>query len=340
MYETFLKDVLRDMTPESGPEMHGNPACARFRGASRHGARRPRRGLESRARWAIPRWRTRAWGGLPQAATRRRSRRRSQARRRRQGRVRAAPRRLEAKGFFHLARAGGIRERRPRHLRARTRGVRSSGLASALLGQRRPKPPRSSRAATGASYRRCIRKTAAFLEEIVAGIAPHHGRLFLGHPKIEMSPGRDRAPAARARRSRARGRRRGLGGARGLALYMQRVALEGSRPVITEADRSAAVLERRAARCERASCACRRRRGFRVARSPRIPPPPLFSSRDQVGVVHRLRGRCDLGTGFRQMASSLSLLPMRSSPPFVRKGREDTAPSAMRASSTVPSRRS
>src|SRR5258708_37273097 len=30
---------------------------------------------------------------------------------------------------------------------------------------------------------------AEFLEEIVAGIAPHHGRLFLGHPKIEMSPG-------------------------------------------------------------------------------------------------------------------------------------------------------
>src|SRR6267142_3011873 len=30
---------------------------------------------------------------------------------------------------------------------------------------------------------------AAFLEEIVSGIAPYHGRLFLGNPKIEMSPG-------------------------------------------------------------------------------------------------------------------------------------------------------
>src|SRR3982074_3807434 len=30
---------------------------------------------------------------------------------------------------------------------------------------------------------------AAFLEEIVLGIAPYHGRIFLGHPRIEMSPG-------------------------------------------------------------------------------------------------------------------------------------------------------
>ena len=30
---------------------------------------------------------------------------------------------------------------------------------------------------------------AAFIEETVAGIAPWHGRIYLGHPKIELSPG-------------------------------------------------------------------------------------------------------------------------------------------------------
>ena len=38
------------------------------------------------------------------------------------------------------------------------------------------------------------------------------------------------------------------------------------------------------------------------------------------------------------IASSVSFLPTSSSPALVRRGREDTAPSAMRASSTVPSR--
>ena len=39
---------------------------------------------------------------------------------------------------------------------------------------------------------------AAFLEEVVSGIAPYHGRIFLGHPKIEMSPGRERCcPSSR-----------------------------------------------------------------------------------------------------------------------------------------------
>ena len=28
-----------------------------------------------------------------------------------------------------------------------------------------------------------------FLEQVVMDIAPYHGRVFLGHPKIELSPG-------------------------------------------------------------------------------------------------------------------------------------------------------
>jgi oxepin-CoA hydrolase/3-oxo-5,6-dehydrosuberyl-CoA semialdehyde dehydrogenase len=74
---------------------------------------------------------------------------------------------------------------------------------------------------------------AAFLEEIVAGIAPYHGRLFLGHPKIEMSPGPGTVLPQLVHGGPGRaGGGEELGGARGLAFYMQRVALQGSRPVI------------------------------------------------------------------------------------------------------------
>jgi 3,4-dehydroadipyl-CoA semialdehyde dehydrogenase len=74
---------------------------------------------------------------------------------------------------------------------------------------------------------------AAFLEEIVAGIAPYHGRIFLGHPKIEMSPGPGTVLPQLVHGGPGRaGGGEELGGLRGLAFYMQRVVLEGSRPVI------------------------------------------------------------------------------------------------------------
>ena len=74
---------------------------------------------------------------------------------------------------------------------------------------------------------------SAFLEEIVSGIAPYHGRLFLGHPKIEMSPGPGTVLPQLVHGGPGRaGGGEELGGARALAFYMQRVALQGSRPVI------------------------------------------------------------------------------------------------------------
>jgi oxepin-CoA hydrolase/3-oxo-5,6-dehydrosuberyl-CoA semialdehyde dehydrogenase len=74
---------------------------------------------------------------------------------------------------------------------------------------------------------------AAFLEEIISGIAPHQGRIFLGHPKIEMSPGPGTVLPQLVHGGPGRaGGGEELGGPRSLALYMQRVALEGSRPVI------------------------------------------------------------------------------------------------------------
>lgn len=72
-----------------------------------------------------------------------------------------------------------------------------------------------------------------FIEQVVMEIAPHHGRLFLGHHKIELSPGPGTVLPQLVHGGPGRaGGGEELGGPRGLAFYMQRVALEGSRPVI------------------------------------------------------------------------------------------------------------
>jgi len=74
---------------------------------------------------------------------------------------------------------------------------------------------------------------AAFIEEAVAGIAPWHGRIYLGHPKIELSPGPGTVLPQLAHGGPGRaGGGEELGGRRALSFYLQRVALEGSRPVI------------------------------------------------------------------------------------------------------------
>jgi len=76
---------------------------------------------------------------------------------------------------------------------------------------------------------------ASFIEALVFGTAPHHGRIFLGHPKIELSPGPGTVLPQLVHGGPGRaGGGEELGGARGLAFYMQRVALEGSRPVIAK----------------------------------------------------------------------------------------------------------
>jgi oxepin-CoA hydrolase/3-oxo-5,6-dehydrosuberyl-CoA semialdehyde dehydrogenase len=72
-----------------------------------------------------------------------------------------------------------------------------------------------------------------FIERMVTELAPYHGRLFLGHPKIELSPGPGTVLPQLVHGGPGRaGGGEELGGPRGLAFYMQRVALEGSRPVI------------------------------------------------------------------------------------------------------------
>jgi oxepin-CoA hydrolase/3-oxo-5,6-dehydrosuberyl-CoA semialdehyde dehydrogenase len=74
---------------------------------------------------------------------------------------------------------------------------------------------------------------SAFIEESVAGIAPWHGRIYLGHPKIELSPGPGTVLPQLTHGGPGRaGGGEELGGKRALSFYLQRVALEGSRPVI------------------------------------------------------------------------------------------------------------
>ena len=74
---------------------------------------------------------------------------------------------------------------------------------------------------------------SAFIEEAVAGIAPWHGRIYLGHPKIELSPGPGTVLPQLVHGGPGRaGGGEELGGRRALSFYLQRVALEGSRPVI------------------------------------------------------------------------------------------------------------
>ncbi|HYA46683.1 MAG TPA: 3,4-dehydroadipyl-CoA semialdehyde dehydrogenase [Burkholderiales bacterium] len=79
-----------------------------------------------------------------------------------------------------------------------------------------------------------------FIETVAMEIAPHHGRIFLGHPKIELSPGPGTVLPQLVHGGPGRaGGGEELGGPRGLYFYMQRVALQGSRPVIQK------LLERR-----------------------------------------------------------------------------------------------
>ena len=75
---------------------------------------------------------------------------------------------------------------------------------------------------------------AAFITDVVAGIAPFHGRVFLGSARIaEASPGPGTVLPQLVHGGPGRaGGGEELGGLRGLSFYMQRVALEGPRPLI------------------------------------------------------------------------------------------------------------
>ena len=115
------------------------------------------------------------------------------------------------------------------------RGLRPRGHARALRrrsadGGRRDRGARPGRPrVVGLLRRRGLRRPRSSL-----GLAPFHGRVFLGSAKIaEQSPGPGTVLPQLVHGGPGRaGGGEELGGLRGLAFYLQRVALEGSRPVI------------------------------------------------------------------------------------------------------------
>jgi oxepin-CoA hydrolase/3-oxo-5,6-dehydrosuberyl-CoA semialdehyde dehydrogenase len=74
----------------------------------------------------------------------------------------------------------------------------------------------------------------AFVAEVTLGIAPYHGRLFLGSEKIAdqtPGPGTVLPQTIHGGPGRAGGGEE-LGGLRGLHFYSQRTAIQGSRPIL------------------------------------------------------------------------------------------------------------
>ncbi len=75
-----------------------------------------------------------------------------------------------------------------------------------------------------------------FIEEVVMGIGPHHGRLTISGEKLagqSVPPGTVLPQLLHGGPGRAGGGEE-LGGTRGLGLYMQRLALQGHRPIIEQ----------------------------------------------------------------------------------------------------------
>jgi oxepin-CoA hydrolase/3-oxo-5,6-dehydrosuberyl-CoA semialdehyde dehydrogenase len=76
----------------------------------------------------------------------------------------------------------------------------------------------------------------AFLQDVVLGIAAHHGRVTIGNEKLagqSVPPGTVMPQLLHGGPGRAGGGEE-LGGLRGMALYMQRVALQGHRALIEQ----------------------------------------------------------------------------------------------------------
>src|SRR6267154_952062 len=231
MYETFLKDVLRDMTQKAGQKC---TAIRRVLVPAAHAATVRddlAEGLKA-VRVGNPALEETRMGPLA-SSTQLADVREGVARLVAEGKPAfgsAAP--LPGKGFFI---SPVLMEFAKDALAASVHAREVFGPVASLL-------PYSGRGAdasaivargNGGLVSSLYSEDAAFLEETVAGIAPYHGRLFLGHPKIEMSPGPGTVLPQRVHGGPGRaGGGEELGGVRGLAFYMQRVGLEGSRPVI------------------------------------------------------------------------------------------------------------
>ncbi|HUL93929.1 MAG TPA: 3,4-dehydroadipyl-CoA semialdehyde dehydrogenase [Burkholderiales bacterium] len=231
MYETFLKDVLRDMTQKAGQKCTAIRRVLVFEGHAGTVRDDLAEGLKA-VRVGNPSQEETRMGPLAAG---------SQLAEVRQGIAKLAS---EGKAAFGSAAAiaGKGFFISPVLMEFSKDSLAASVHASEVFGPVASLLPYSGKGADAAAIvargngglvSSVYSEDAEFLEEIVTGIAPYHGRIFLGHPKIEMSPGPGTVLPQLVHGGPGRaGGGEELGGMRGLAFYMQRVALEGSRPVI------------------------------------------------------------------------------------------------------------
>ena len=225
MYELFLKDVVRDMTQKAGQK------CTAIRRVLvpqewYSSVKQDLAELLGAIRVGDPKKRGRAHGAArePRAARRRARGHRAAGR---PARVQQPRRRIPTRGFFHspvlLEDAGeAVHEREV------------FGPVAALL-RYKDNPAEIVTRGAGGLVSSVYSDDQDFIERMVSALAPYHGRLFLGHPKIELSPGPGTVLPQLVHGGPGRaGGGEELGGPRGLAFYLQRVALEGSRPVIAK----------------------------------------------------------------------------------------------------------
>jgi oxepin-CoA hydrolase/3-oxo-5,6-dehydrosuberyl-CoA semialdehyde dehydrogenase len=226
MYETFLKDVVRDMTQKAGQK------CTAIR---RVLVPRERTGdvtsdlaeLLSQVTVGDPADEATRMGPLATASQRDEARE-GIAALAREAEKRFEQARVPAKGYFV---GPTLLEARADARLVHEREVFGPIATLVPYGDEGP----AERVARGDGGLVCsvYAEDPRFLETTIFDVAAHHGRLFLGHPKIELSPGPGTVLPQLVHGGPGRaGGGEELGGPRGLALYLQRVALEGSRPTI------------------------------------------------------------------------------------------------------------
>jgi oxepin-CoA hydrolase/3-oxo-5,6-dehydrosuberyl-CoA semialdehyde dehydrogenase len=228
LYELFLKDVVRDMTQKAGQKC---TAIRRILVPAEHAAtvRDDLAGLLGAMKLGNPADEDVRMGPLTSAAQR--------------DEVREGLARLAQHGRLAL---GGAEPPLPKgYFVSPTLVEFAAGADTAAVHEREVFGPVASLlacdddaaalAARGGGALVCslYSEDAGWLEGMVAEIAPHHGRIFIGHPKIELSPGPGTVLPQLVHGGPGRaGGGEELGGRRALAFYLQRVALQGSRPLV------------------------------------------------------------------------------------------------------------
>ncbi|HEX5092206.1 MAG TPA: 3,4-dehydroadipyl-CoA semialdehyde dehydrogenase [Burkholderiales bacterium] len=228
LYELFLKEMARDITQKAGQKC---TAIRRILVPAEHAAtvRDDLAGLLGALKVGDPADEEVRMGPLTSAAQR--------------DEVREGIARLAAAGKTAL---GGVEPPQPRgYFVAPTLIEFAAGADTAAVHEREVFGPVASilacgddagaLAARGGGGLVCslYSEDAAWLERTVAEIAPHHGRIYIGHPRIELSPGPGTVLPQLVHGGPGRaGGGEELGGRRALHFYLQRVALQGSRPLV------------------------------------------------------------------------------------------------------------